>query len=220
MNSLIQQYPAVADVDLILCEAHGVAYQADMKAGCVPYDDSYFDKYKSYEDTPIASALNAGRCALLMRHAADGATVLDIGAGCGTFVRQARSWGFGAKGFDIIAKTVEYLRSIDAYADDPAQFDVVTFWDSLEHIENPEELLSRVRHGAHLLVAIPLFPDLSNIRESKHYRPGEHFYYFTAAGFIDWMALNGFRLLEVSDHETSAGRESIGAFAFCKDFPK
>ncbi len=38
-------------------------------------------------------------------------------------------------------------------------------------------------------------------------------------GFTDYMALYGLRLLEVSAHETDAGRESIGAFAFRKDLP-
>jgi hypothetical protein len=32
------------------------------------------------------------------------------------------------------------------------------------------------------------------------------------------MGLYGFRLLEMSSHEVDAGRESIGAFAFCRDF--
>lgn len=43
--------------------------------------------------------------------------------------------------------------------------------------------------------------------------------YWTAQGFIDWMALYGYRLIEQSAHETDAGRESIGAFAFCRDLP-
>jgi hypothetical protein len=33
------------------------------------------------------------------------------------------------------------------------------------------------------------------------------------------MAMYGFRLLEQSSHETDAGRESIAAFAFCRDLP-
>lgn len=217
MDRLIANFDAVEDGDLSLCESEGVAFQSEMQAARVPYDDSYFDKYASYEDTPVADALNRGRCALLARHAADGASVLDIGAGCGTFVRSAAAWGFESRGFDVIPKTVDYLKSIKAYASNPALFEVVTFWDSLEHIDNPGELLDAVQLGAVVLVAIPIFEDLRKVRESKHYRPGEHLYYFTEAGFIRWMGLRGFRLLEISDHETAAGRESIGAFAFYRD---
>ena len=53
-----------------------------------------------------------------------------------------------------------------------------------------------------------------SIRDSKHYRPGEHLYYFTELGFAQWMARHGFELLEVSNFETKAGRDSILSFAF------
>lgn len=218
MDRFIKTFAAAEDGDLRLCERQGVAYQADMQA-VIAYDDAYADHYAALEGTPIATALNAGRCALLARHAAEGATVLDIGAGCGTFVRAARSWGFPAKGFDVIPKTVDHLKSIDAFADNPAGFEVVTFWDSLEHMEDPGQVLDRVARNALVLVAIPLVQCLAAVRASKHYKPGEHLYHFTERGFVDWMALHGFSLLERSTHETDAGRESIGAFAFRKDLP-
>jgi 2-polyprenyl-3-methyl-5-hydroxy-6-metoxy-1,4-benzoquinol methylase len=218
-NRLIKRFDCSRDADLHLCTHRGVAYQRDMSATPIPYDDAYHDHYQALEGSSVAVSLNAGRVAMLTRHAPEGATVLDIGAGCGTFVRAARSWGFRAKGFDIIPKTVKHLKEIDAFADNPDGFDAVTFWDSMEHIEEPETVLKRINRGALVLVAVPVFEDLTRIRESKHYKPGEHLYYFTAHGFIDWMALYGFRLLEQSSHETEAGRESIGAFAFRRDLP-
>jgi hypothetical protein len=217
MDKYIASFDKVEDGDLSLCLGAGVAYQTNMGASRVPYDDSYFDKYASYEGTAVEKALNRGRCAMLARHAADGATVLDIGAGCGTFVRAAAAWGFESRGFDVIPKTVEYLRSIKAFASDPGKFDVVSFWDSLEHIDNPGEVLEQIQPGCVVLVAIPIFENLRHIRESKHYRPGEHLYYFTEQGFLRWMALRRFHVLEISSHEVDAGRESIGAYAFYRD---
>lgn len=214
MDAFISAFTAVEDADLRLCTDQGVAYQADMTAGKIEYGDEYHDHYAKLEGSPVANALNAGRCAMLARHAPAESSVLDIGAGCGTFVKAARSWGFDAKGFDVIAKTVDFLKSMDAFADDPERFDVVTFWDSLEHIENPGTVLRRISSGAVVLVAIPLVTDLTKVRESKHYKPGEHLYYFTECGFVEWMNRHGFRMLEYSAHEVEAGRESIGAFAF------
>jgi len=219
MNRLIKRFDSAKDQDLRICAHRGIAFQRDMKADAVAYDDGYHDHYKALEGTAVAEKLNAGRVAMVARHATEGAAVLDIGAGCGTFVRAARAWGFDAKGFDIIPKTVEHLKAIDAFADNPDGFEVITFWDSLEHIEEPETVLKRVNRGAVVVAAIPVFEDLNRIRESKHYKPGEHLYYFTPQGFIDWMGLYGFRLLEQSSHETDAGREAIGAFAFCRDLP-
>jgi hypothetical protein len=212
VDKFVAALAAVPDGDLMLCD--GVAYQADMSAGRVPYDDGYLAKIDAYEGTEIAQAVNAGRCALLARHLKDGASVLDIGAGSGAFVRCARSWGFEAHGFDVIPQAAERLHAAGLYAEGAQVFDAVTMWDVLEHIEDPQDVLATIRKGARLFVSLPVFADLTKIRESRHYRPGEHLWYWTADGFIAWMAKRGFRLLEQSEHETAAGRDSIGAFAF------
>lgn len=220
MDKVIAGFPATGDVDLMLCESRGVAYQADMQADRVPYDADYLAKCQAYEGGAIAKAVNAGRCALLMRHLPDGASVLDVGAGSGAFVRAAASWGFDACGFDVIPEVADQLRAGGVYVEDLSAFDAVTLWDSIEHMEDPGRPLHDIRKGSFLFVSVPVFDDLRAIRASKHYRPGEHLFYWTAQGFINWVALHGFRLLEQSTHETDAGRDSIGAFAFCKDLEK
>ena len=220
MDKFIAACSAAQDADLMLCESNGVAYQRDMSAGRVPYDADYLAKCLAYEDSPIAKAVNAGRCALLMRHLPDGASVLDVGAGSGAFVRAAASWGFDACGFDVIPDAVKQLRADGVYAEDLSVFDAVALWDSIEHMEDPSRPLREIRKGSFLFVSVPVFADLRDIRSSKHYRPGEHLFYWTSQGFINWASLYGFRLLEQSTHETDAGRDSIGAFAFCKDLKK
>ena len=212
VDSLIAALPFEPDGDLRICP--GVAYQAEMRAGRVDYDEAYFAKVCAYEGGEIARAVNAGRCALLARHLPPGARVLDWGAGSGAFMREARAAGFEAHGFDVIEETARWLRATGAYSDDPGRFDALTAWDVLEHMEDPAALLAQVRPGALIFVSIPVFADLRRIRASRHYRPGEHLYYFTPAGFQEWAARRGLELLEASDHETRAGRDSVGAFAF------
>lgn len=215
MDQFLAALDCVEDGDLRLCETLGVAWQADMRVTC-DYGDAYFYHYAELEGSEVAVRLNAGRVAMLARHVPAEASVLDIGAGCGTFVKAARSWGFDAKGFDIIPKTVDRLKAMDAFADNPEAFDVVTFWDSLEHMPDPGEVLARIRKDAIVLVAIPIMEGLRKVRESKHYKPGEHLYYVTEPGFVAWMSMHGLQLLETSTHETDAGREAIGAYAFRK----
>lgn len=214
MDSIVHSMPGTTDGDLIICD--GVAYQWDMTA-LVEYGDEYIEHYRRLEGSEVCSALNAGRCALLARHARPGASVLDIGSGAGTFVRAAMSWGFEARGFDVSESSAQELKQSGLFADDPAPFQAVTFWDSLEHIPDPGPILDRIGLDSVVLVALPVFRDLSKVRESKHYKPGEHLYYWTVEGFVRWMAARGFRLIETSDHETKAGRESIQAFAFVRD---
>lgn len=218
MDEYIGAMDGEVDADLVLCPARGVAYQSDMAAGRVEYGARYLAKIAAY-DKATAAAVNAGRCALVQRHLPPDGVLLDVGAGDGAFVRAARSWGIGAFGFDVIPDAVRALRADGLYDDDPGIWDAVTMWDTIEHLEDPALTLRRVARRALLFASVPIFDDLSDIRASKHYRPGEHLYYWTVAGFVAWMALYGFRLLERSTHETDAGRDAIGAFAFCRDLP-
>jgi hypothetical protein len=210
MDRFIAGFEGVGDRDLMLCLRNGVAYQMDRRA-LARYDDAYLAKFEAY-DPAVADAVNAGRCAMLSRHLPPGAAVIDIGAGDGRFVRAARAAGFRAFGTEIIPQAAQALREAGLHADDAAP-DAVTLWDVMEHLEDPAQHLA----APIIFASIPVFEDLRAIRDSKHYRPGEHLHYWTAGGFVGWMALHGFRLLERSDHEIAAGRESIGAFAFRRD---
>ena len=200
----------------MLCEEFGVAYQADMSARR-EYDDSYMDKVRAYEGSEIARKVNAGRVSMLMRQLGPnvrGLRALDIGAGTGEFIRAAITAGFVAMGCDVMPAAKRALCESGLWCSEPAWFDAVTMWDTIEHMEDPGKVLDAIPAGARLFVSIPVFEDLHAIRESKHYRPGEHLYYWTADGFVSWLGLRGFVCKEASDHETVAGRESIGAFAF------
>ena len=212
MDRFIETFPAVRDGDLTLCLENGVAWQADM-AHRVPYDAPYFDKYVGYEGTEIARAINAGRVDLVNRHVVCDGGVLDIGIGSGEFIKS-RPHTFG---FDVNPKAVEWLHARHRWSDKFYLFQGFTFWDVLEHVEEPERYFERMPDSAFVFLSVPIFGDLTAIRASKHYRPGEHLYYFTEEGLARWMAMHGFRLLERDDFETRAGRDNILSFAFRRD---
>jgi hypothetical protein len=216
MDQIIASYRRTRERDgLTLCEENGVAFQTDMGAGRVPYDAKYLEKIDSY-DGGIASAVNSGRCAMLARLLPPASSVMDIGAGSGAFIRKARELGFRAYGDDVIPEAKVRLREMGYLEDGQIQgeFDAVSAWDVLEHLEHPNDALVGIGYGTLFFASIPIFRNLREIKRSRHYRPGEHLYYFTARGFIDWMLATGFSPIYESDHETRAGREDIGAFAF------
>lgn len=212
MDSIVAHFPGKVDEDLAFCDAHGVAYQLDMESGCVEYGKQYLEKYRGYEGSQIAQRINAARLALVARHYRG--PLLDIGVGSGEFLRQCPD---GSRGFDVNPWAVEMLKKDGLHAEKLERFSAFTFWDTLEHVSDPDEYFRQIPMHSYVFVSLPIFEDLADVRASKHYRPGEHFYYWTARGFVDWMAKHGFRLVEQNMDETLAGRESIGSFAFIRD---
>jgi hypothetical protein len=208
MDRFIAGFPAEADGDLMLCRGHGVAYQKD-QGHLVEYDGAYFEKYRGYEGQPIALDINAGRVALVAKFIGRGRMV-DVGIGSGEFIKN-RPNTFGT---DVNPHAIAWLKRQKLLAERLFDFSAFSFWDVIEHIPTPEESFRHVPLHGRLFTSIPLFADLDSIRRSKHYRPDEHLYYFTEDGFLAWMELHGFHMLERQTFEIDAGREDIFSFAF------
>ena len=186
-----------------------------------PYDDAYFAKYRDMADSEVGAALNTFRAMLVSRHApldvycppSHTCSLLDVGIGDGAFLRAVAPFAWLSPfGFDINPAGIAYLIENGQLAsfEEPASFDVVTFWDSLEHIRDPRPALAAARHVA--LVSIPIFTDAAHAVTSRHFRPDEHFWYFTRHGFIQFADQEGFDCVDVLATETALGRDSIETF--------
>jgi hypothetical protein len=212
MDPHICTYPFTSSGDLNLCHKQGIAYQPDT-SDSVEYDKAYYDKYVAYENTEISKRLNAFRVGFTSRCR----TILDIGIGSGEFIRSSP---VETLGYDVNPIAVEWLRNrglyLNPYKSLPSRVSGITLWDTLEHIPTPTDLLNRLPIGIQVFVSIPIFETLSSIKDSKHYRPNEHFYYFTHPGLLTYFDDLGYTLIEHSDGESRAGRESIGSFHFRK----
>lgn len=213
MDPIIKKYTATIFDELSWCEKEEIIYQTDMTKS-VDYTEDYFDKYVKYENTDISKKLNNGRTTITSEFCE---SILDIGVGSGEFIKNSKIKTFG---FDINPKAIDWLKSnnifIDPYQDD-LKVDGLSFWDSLEHIPNPNALLSKVLKNQYVFISIPIFKEFPQIKNSKHYRPNEHYYYFTSYGLIHYMKDSGFNLIKLDDFETKAGREEILTFVFIKN---
>lgn len=213
MDSVIASYKNVPFDELNYCYEHGIMYQRDMTTS-VEYDKHYMETYVRLENTDIARKLNAGRKAITDKWCS---SLLDIGIGSGEFIKAS---GLVVYGYDINPVAVRWLRENGLYKDPYAEMPKVnglTFWDSLEHIPNPGALLYLVPKDYYAFISMPIFTDLTRVRRSKHYKPNEHYYYFTSNGMIKYMTDSGFSLVEMSDFETRSGREDILTFVFRKN---
>lgn len=212
MDIVISKYPSVVfSEDLMMCE--GVIYQKDMTQS-VRYDVDYFEKYIKYEDTNISLKLNECRTTLTESYCS---CILDIGIGSGEFIKKSKIKVFG---YDINPHGVQWLQErslfVDPYKEMPENIQGISLWDTLEHIPEPHLLWQTLRSGQYVFVSIPIFQDLHAVKENKHFRPNEHYYYFSFSGFITYMKDSGFNFIESNNNETQAGREGIWTFAFVK----
>jgi hypothetical protein len=116
-------------------------------------------------------------------------------------------------GFDVNPLGIEWLKSRDAWRS-PYDFpvDSITCWDSLEHIAEPHKLLCSVNNF--VFISIPIFRDSMHALTSKHYKPREHYWYFTHNGLIETMNGEGFALIHSTNEESVIGREDIHSYCF------
>lgn len=212
MSSTIKSYKSVCFGELNWCINEGIMYQRDVTS-IIPYDAKYFEHYVNLENSNIAKKLNIGRTAITQKYCKN---LLDVGVGSGEFIKSSkiRVWGY-----DINPVGVEWLKDRELYVDPYVNFpdvDGLTFWDTLEHIPDPDALLSKFKKDMFAFISIPIFSNLSNVRKSKHYKPGEHLVYFTLNGIIRFMNDLNFEVMEIDDFETQSGRENILTFVFRK----
>lgn len=168
------------------------------------YGRQYFENYLGYDSSPTGDTLTRARVTFVRNHW--NGKVLDVGIGGGRFVTE-----IDGIGHDINPHALRWLRE-QGRSWDGSAVEAACFWDSLEHMRNPDEFLVNVRSWA--FISIPIFRDAAHARASKHFKPDEHYWYFTRAGLVGFMAAQGFEVRAHSAVEQECGREDIETFAF------
>lgn len=181
-----------------------------------PYDMAYFRRYEAMESTEMGQALIRARADLVNRYPRPTATVLDVGIGAGGFLLHMElARASSLAGYDVSEAAKAWLHSrfwwLDPYT---TPVEVATFWDSLEHIPDPSAILANVTRWA--FVSMPIYTGPDHVLRSRHFRPDEHFWYWTREGFLRWMGERGWRCREHNTAETLLGREDIETFAFVR----
>ena len=174
----------------------------------ISYEHDYWEKYLVMDNSPMGEALTAARKELVdFYYSGD---IVDIGIGGGKFVDSMGARGYG---FDVNTDAINWLMANGRFRDPYASHvDAISCWDSLEHIPCPEALIAQV--NKFVFVSLPVFNNPNTITKSKHYRPGEHIWYWSDWGLIRWFKELGFELVEKNNMETELGREAISTYVF------
>jgi hypothetical protein len=207
--------------DLVWFYDRGIGYVDPQGAGSTPYNEDYQQEYENRAASEIGYKLIEARRKLVERHWSGEANsttpefqLLDFGAGYGAFVQHMRSLGFNnVYGYDVNPFSCYRLIENGWFADPyKRKWRHISFWDSLEHLPDPEMILRQASHM--VFMSLPIFEAPDKCRVSKHFKPMEHVYYYSERGLIRMMREFGFDLAEVNDEEVQIGREEVLSFAF------
>jgi 2-polyprenyl-3-methyl-5-hydroxy-6-metoxy-1,4-benzoquinol methylase len=148
---------------VIRCGACGLVYAAphDADTGGREFNESYYRQgiYADYLEDAGAIRKNARRILDELESRVEGRTLLDVGCATGFFLDAARSRGWSVRGLEVSSYASEYARrelhldvrsgSIESFADHSSKFDVVTLWDTIEHLNRPDLALTNIRRLLH-----------------------------------------------------------------------
>jgi SAM-dependent methyltransferase len=177
------------------------------------YDAGYFESWNLAPGSPawkLRQATAAMRLETLGRLGIRGGALLDVGAAGGYLVEHANRAGFDARGVEVSEHAVRIaslvvpgkvhhgaLETLDL---PPDSLDVVTLFDVLEHVPEPEDSLSRLagwlRPGGWIAVTTPDVDSLSARLMAglwPHYKE-EHLFYPSREGLRMLFAATGFEV--------------------------
>ena len=166
-------------IDVSRCQNCGHTWQTSLEV-IQDYGKLYCtDRYDNKSSQDRMSYLRAGyvvsAISFLLNQEDLSYNICDIGYGMGHFLSAIKKFGFKPYGIDV-HKTDFGVSECDY--DSNLDFDVVTMFDSLEHLKDPS-LVCKLKSRLYI-VTLPNTPTrIEDFPEWKHYRPGEHLHYFS-----------------------------------------
>lgn len=215
---------------VVTCTRCGLVYVTPRLQGealAAVYDEGYWKsddpKQRGYADYAREADLYLKtfrrRMALVSRWLPARARVLDVGCAAGYFLRVLQEHGHDVHGVELSkAIAVEAIKAlgedrvhvgtlddaVSAMDHRPQSFDLVTMWDVVEHIPEPQPVLRRVRElikpgGRFLLETQNVASRWARLlgRRWHHYKHDEHLYHFTPATIRRLLDDCGFRVLDL-----------------------
>jgi len=182
------------------------------------YGTLTWDEFQRQQRAYFPSATqDARRILRVCRRLAAGERLLDIGAGCGVFSREAARLGFkvtacepNPRARDIFARVNGFNPLPDMFDEHFAErregsFDVLLASQLLEHVADPAGMACRMRRvlaaDGLVAVAVPHFGSvLSRLqgRRDMYISPPEHLNFLSRAGLVRLFARSGFHLLRLT----------------------
>jgi hypothetical protein len=174
------------------------------------YDEEYIGKYYLANGTfqEELSCLRLGLILGQLNHPIN--KILDVGYGNGGFLSRAAKIVEGCYGYDIgpaypLPAKIKLVHSVTN-----AYYDLVTFFNSLEHI--PDIDFVKNLQCQHVAITVPWCHYFSDdwFKDWKHRKPNEHIWHFNDESLTRFMSSQGYGVLHTSNAEDCLRGEPLG----------
>lgn len=184
------------------------------------YDIDYFKRGNKYltgdgaKTESLTFDQDAQKLEVVKVHKSAG-RLLDVGCAMGGFLSLARREGFEVQGVEVSEFCARYVKEhhgIDVHNGDllsarfhASTFDIVTMWDVLEHLSNPQGAVSDayrvLRPGGFLCVSTGDSGSACARIMARLWHlltPPQHLFYFTKKSLVKCLTRSGFKVQDLS----------------------
>ncbi len=174
---------------------NGIIKQKNILKKICVYDISYSRKYNDYgENGRLLAHMRLGFLFASIKRIPT--SILDVGYGNGDFLNACTKCITSCNGTDIsnypLSNTINILNFKDIFK---KHFDVICFFDSLEHFENIDFI--KKLNCNFIFITLPWCHFFSEIwfKKWKHRRPDEHLWHFNKSALINFLKENGYEIV-------------------------
>lgn len=169
------------------------------------HDERYAGRNRDPLLTPVDS-----HTLLLNDHPAPGGTLLDVGCGTGNFLAAARERGYQVHGIDFDSDAIAVAQRVFALpslrvasvadlSEESQRYDVITFFEVLEHLDAPTIFLQTVSRllvpNGYIALSVPDADTWERLK--PHDLPPRHLTRWTVASMKRFLERNGFSVIHI-----------------------
>lgn len=217
-NKIFDFQYLIKDFIIVKCRQCGLIFVINSNDNNQIYNLDYFQNSKYYSDY-FGNCENyikifSDRFKIISSYFSEPGSILDIGCASGYFLEVALKNNWNCRGLDIVEgidrfasplirdKIIIY-KNISDIEFGNSVFDIITFFDSLEHFKHPTEYIKRCRKWLKddglLVITVPNIESyFSKILGKRwpHFVPEEHLYYFTKKTLSKLLVQNSFEIIK------------------------
>ena len=168
----------------------------------INYSDEYLETYTRMKEK--CDKLSQLRLEFIKEYSSDVESLLDFGSGDGNFLEIASKSLKNTYSYDVFPKEFDHSQTLTRDEVFEKKFDLVTFYDSLEHTKDPFNIISSLK-TKFVVISLPHchIKDKGHswFMDWKHRKYNEHLHHFDAQSLKDMMNSYGYDLVKKSNYE-------------------